>query len=287
MALATLTVTPLAGALGAEVHGVRLAEPLEGGLVHELEGLLRQHLVLFFPAQHLDDPAHLAFALNFGEAYIHPIGRVAGRTEPAVEHIIDSEDRPPFQDRWHTDVSWDPSPPTFGTLRAIDIPLRGGDTIWSSMCAAYDALSATMKELLAPLRALHDMGAGRAFVSKAGADVTARTRERFPGAEHPVVRTHPATGRRYLYVNQEFTRRIVGLHEAESAALLGFLVEHVTNPNFQVRHRWTAGDVCLWDERVTQHFAVADHYPQRREMGRVPVVQETGGGEPSALATSP
>jgi taurine dioxygenase len=117
------------------------------------------------------------------------------------------------------------------------------------------------------------MGAGQAFVSKAGAEITARTRELFPGVEHPVVAVHPGTGHPFLYVNRQFTRHIVGLHEAESAALLGFLVDHATHPNFQVRHRWTVGDVCLWDERVTQHFAVADHYPQRREMGRVPAIR--------------
>jgi taurine dioxygenase len=272
MAIATMTETPLAGALGAEVRGVRFAEPLDGGLLGAIDQLLAEYLVLFFPGQHLDDREHLAFARQFGEPYIHPIGRVAGRTEAGVEHIVDSEDRPPFQDRWHTDVSWDTEPPTHGTLRAIDMPWRGGDTIWSSMYAAYDALSPTMKELLPTLRAFHDMGAGEAFASKAGAEITARTRELFPGAEHNVVGVHPGTGRRYLYVNRQFTRRIVGLHDAESDAILGFLVEHVTHPNFQVRYHWTAGDVCMWDERVTQHFAVADHYPQRREMGRVPLL---------------
>ena len=170
-----------------------------------------------------------------------------------MEHIIDSEHRPPFEDHWHTDVSWEAEPPTFGTLCAIDAPSPGGDTIWSSMYAAYEALSDTMKGLLSTLRAVHDMGDGQAFISKAGAEITARTRELFPGAEHPVVCVHPSTGRRYLYVNRQFTRRIVGLHDAESDALLGVPVEHATHPNFQIRHRWTAGDVCLWDERVTQH----------------------------------
>ena len=157
-------------------------------------------------------------------------------------------------------------------LRAIDMPERGGDTIWASTYAAYDALSPTMQELLVGLTAFHDMGLGTAFVSKAGAELTAKAAELCPGAEHPVVRTHPVTGRKHLYVNRGFTRRIVGLNPAESDTLLEFLYRHCEHPNFQVRYEWTVGDVAIWDERPTMHFAVSDHYPLRREMARATVV---------------
>jgi taurine dioxygenase len=262
----------MTGALGAEVRDVSLRGELDDALVDGLRDLLHEHLVLFFPDQHLTDDEHLAFALRFGAPYVHPIGRTFGRTTAGVERIVDDVDHPPFQDKWHTDVSWDPVPPTFGVLQAIDLPTRGGDTIWVNMYEAFDALSPTMQAILQPLEAVHDMGSMQAFRAKAGDEAVARTREAYPGAAHPVIGTHPATGRRYVNVNAEFTREISGLHERESDALLTLLFEHARNPNFQHRHRWTVGEVAIWDERCTQHFAVADYLPERREMGRVAVV---------------
>lgn len=267
-----LTVTPRAGHLGADVRGVDLRTTPDGPVVAELRALLDQHLVLFFPDQDIDDAAQSAFALCFGDPYIHPIGRTGGATTASCERIVDDVDHPPFQDRWHTDVSWDVTPPTYGTLRAIDLPERGGDTIWASMYAAYDTLSPVMQRVIEPLEAHHTMGASRSFISKAGPELVARTLEAFPGAVHPVVGTHPGTGRRFLNVNREFTQSIVGMEPEESDALLGFLTEHATSPNFQLRHSWSVGEVAIWDERCTQHFAVADYLPARREMGRVAVV---------------
>jgi len=269
--MTALKVRPLAGCIGAEATGVDLGEPLPEATLDEIRHLLDEHLVIFFPGQALDDDKHLAFARRFGEPFIHPLGRIAGRTSAGVEHIIDSVEHPPYQDKWHTDVSFDPHPPVYGTLRAIDIPSRGGDTVWASMYAAYDALSPLLRDVIAPLSAVHDMGSATAFASKVGADLVARTREAFPGAEHPVVGVHPSTGRRYLNVNKEFTDRIVGMHPEESAALLRLLTDQATNPNHQVRYSWAPGDLAIWDERVTQHFAVADYLPERREMARVAV----------------
>jgi taurine dioxygenase len=269
---AALAVTPRAGHLGAEVRGVDLRTRPDGDQVASLQALLDQHLVLVFPEQDIDDDQQLAFALCFGEPYIHPIGRAGGATTAGCEHIVDDVEHPPFQDRWHTDVSWDETPPTYGTLRAIDLPSRGGDTIWASMYAAHDHLSPVMQQIVEPLEAVHTMGASRSFLSKAGPELVAKTRQAFPGTAHPVVGVHPSTGRRYLNVNREFTESIVGMTHDESAALLGFLTEHATHPNFQMRHTWRAGDVVIWDESCTQHFAVADYLPERREMGRVAVV---------------
>ncbi len=267
----TLEASPLAGHLGVEVRGVDLRHPLDESVLGRLRQLLDEHLVLFLPDQHVDDDQQLALALRFGEPYVHPIARANGRTAVGCEHIVDDVDHPPFQDRWHTDVSWDVDPPVYGTLRAIDLPARGGDTIWSSMVAAYDALSPVMRQVIEPLEAHHTMGASRSFISKAGPEAVARTLEAFPGAVHPVVGTHPTSGRRYLNVNREFTQSIVGMEPEESDALLGFLTGHATQPNFQIRHSWTVGEVAIWDERTTQHFAVADFLPARREMGRVAV----------------
>lgn len=266
-----MNVEPLNTAIGARITGVDLRDVGDTDLAAILQALT-EHLVLFFPGQDLDDPAQLALIRRFGADYVHPIARVNGLTEGTVSHIVDDEEHPPFQDQWHTDVSWDPEPPTYGMLRAVDIPERGGDTIWASTAAAYDALSPTMQEILAPLTAFHDMGAGQAFRSKAGSALTDQAGALVPGAEHPVVRTHPASGRRYLYVNRGFTRHIVGLAPAESDALLELLFRHCEQPAFQVRYEWSPGDVAIWDERPTLHFAVADHYPRRREMARAVVV---------------
>lgn len=265
-----LHVEPAGGHLGATVRGLDLSRPLEPSERAELVGLLDQHLVLHFPEQDLDDDQQLAFALQLGGPYIHPLAR-GHLTEARCEHIVDDVDHPPYQDVWHTDVSWDDRPPTYGTLRAIDLPPRGGDTVFASMYAAYDALSPVMQAVLEPLRAVHTMGVGTAFVTKAGAEVVAKVREQFPGTEHPVVGVHPATGRRYLAVNAGFTEAIAGMTPAESRALLDLLVVHSSNPNFQYRHHWSPGDVVVWDERPTQHYAVADYLPNRREMGRVAV----------------
>jgi taurine dioxygenase len=270
-AITALRVRPRGGCIGAEVTGVDLGAPLTDASLGELRDLLDEHLVLFFPGQALDDDQHLACALRFGLPYVHPLGRTAGQTSAGVEHIVDSVERPPFQDKWHTDVSWDSQPPVYGTLRAIEIPSRGGDTLWANMYAAYDALSPVLQRAIEPLSAVHDMGNATAFIAKAGADLVARTRARFPGAEHPVVGVHPGTGRRFLNVNKEFTASIVGMHPGESTGLLEVLTDVATNPNFQVRYSWTAGDFVIWDERVTQHFAAADYMPERREMARVAV----------------
>ena len=266
-----LHVRPHGGCIGADVTGVDLRAPISEATVSEIRVLLDEYLVVFFPGQALGDDEHLAFALRFGMPYVHPLGRTAGRTAAGVEHIVDSVEHPPYQDKWHTDVSWDPHPPVYGTLRAIDIPSRGGDTIWVNMYAAYDALSPVLQRAIAPLSAIHDMGNAAAFITKAGAELVARTRDAFPGAEHPVVGVHPATGRRYLNVNKEFTASIVGMHPNESAGLLQLLTDTATNPNVQVRYSWSPGDFVIWDERVTQHFAVADYLPERREMARVAV----------------
>jgi taurine dioxygenase len=271
-----MDVQPLGGAIGARITAVDLRAP-DHATVAGIRAALMEHLVVFAPAQSLDDDEHLALIRQLGDSYVHPLARARGMTEGRVEHIVDDEEHPPFQDQWHTDVSWDPQPPTFGMLRAIDLPERGGDTIWASMYAAYDALSPTMQAMIEPLTAFHDMGAGIAFISKAGPELTAQAKELCPGAEHPVVRTHPDTGRRYLYVNRGFTQRIVGLHPRESAALLELLFQQCEHPNYQVRYEWAVGDVAIWDERPTQHFAVSDHFPLRREMARATVVVDSLG----------
>ena len=270
---ATMTVTRASGTLGAVVEGVDLRTDVDDELVDSFRRLLDEHLVLFVPRQQLDDEAHLALALRFGDFYVHPLARATGATEPRCGHIVDDADHPPFQDTWHTDVSWDPEPPTHGFLRMIDRPAHGGDTLFADMYAAYDRLSEPMRTLLDGLTAWHTMGEGRSFRSKASDAVTDAAGDLVPGAHRPVVGVHPRTGRRYLDVNAAFTRSIVEVTPTESSALLALLFAHVAVPNHQVRWVWSPGDVVIWDERPTQHLAVADHYPQRREVARVNVIE--------------
>ena len=267
----TPTVTPVAGHLGAVVEGMDLRE-VGDGQAEALHQLVTEHLVLVFPGQEeMTDDDQVRFASLFGGPYLHPLARAMGATELTAGHIVDDVDHPPFQDKWHTDVSWDPEPPTFGCLRMIERPERGGDTIFVSQYAAYDALSDAMKSALEGLTAWHDLGSEQSFRDKAGDAVVDAARARVPGAEHPVIGTHPVSGRRYVNVNAEFTDHIVQMTRPESDALLGFLYDHCSHPNFALRWSWSVGDVVLWDERPTLHLAVADFWPQRREVARVNV----------------
>ena len=178
--------------------------------------------------------------------------------------IEDTADSPPDADGWHTDVTWVAEPPAYAVLNAKVIPERGGDTMWSSLFAAYDALSPVMQRLCEQLTVRHHSGADfeERVARTAGAEVAERIAREFPPVEHPLVRTHPVTGRRALFVSGRFMDQIVGMHRSESDALLGYLTHHIEDPNFCVRWRWTEGDVAVWDEASTNHRALSDHYPR-------------------------
>ena len=211
-----MNVSPVAGHLGALVTDIDLptAGPVE---IAAIKSALTDHLVLFFPNQgSMTDEEQVEFGLQFGGPYFHPIARAAGATEFKAGHIIDDVDHPPYQDKWHTDVSWDPEPPVFGILRMVDRPERGGDTIFVSGYAAYDALSDAMKSALEGLTAWHNLGDEVSFRSKAGNEIVERTLALVPGANHPVIGIHPETGRKFINVNAEFTSHINEMTKAES-----------------------------------------------------------------------
>ena len=266
-----MKITPTSACIGAVVTDVDLRSATDGE-ISEIQAAIDEHCVLAFPDQgEMTDDEQVEFTLRFGEPYIHPIARTGGVTQLTAGHIVDDHDHPPFQDKWHTDVSWDPRPPVYGTLRMVELPDRGGDTVFASQYAAYDALSEPMRTMLDGLTAVHTMGSETSFRSKAGDDLIDRVVREFGGTEHPVIGIHPATGRRYINVNAEFTDHIVGMSKPESRAVLDMLAVHCANPNFQLRWSWTVGDVVMWDERPTLHFAVADYWPNRREIVRVNV----------------
>jgi taurine dioxygenase len=270
-----MTVRPSGCALGAHVEGIDLAA-LDAPTFDALRSAVHEHGVVWVAGQdHLTDDDQLALARRFGPVFRHPVMDVFDITDERVEVIEDTADAPPAADRWHTDVTFAPIPPAFAILRADVVPASGGDTLWSSQVRAYAALAAPLRRLVDELEVEH---APTAFIEaaqrKVGPDLVARMVEALPVSRHPATITHPVTGARALYVNRDFCRQVVGLSHVESSGLLDLLCAHATLPTFQVRHRWSLGDVAIWDERITQHLAVPDHYPQHRRMRRITVAAD-------------
>jgi taurine dioxygenase len=269
-------VTPLTPAIGARIEGLNLADPLSDETVSALKDTLHDRLVLFFADQHLTPAAHRTFAAHFGPLHIHPIYPNVPETPEIL--ILDTDAKNlPDNDNWHTDVTFIQTPPLGAALYAKKIPPAGGDTLWLSTIAAYDALSDRFKHLLDGLTAVHEFEKSFPRDRFAAPDAAARweaARAKNPPVVHPVVRTHPASGRKALFVNYGFTTRINELSKTESDAVLGYLFEHVTRPEFQIRHRWRENDLALWDNRVTQHYATVDYLPERRIMHRATIIGE-------------
>jgi taurine dioxygenase len=265
----TITVTPLTASIGAEVGGIDLARPLDDGVADHLRAALRDHLVLVFRDQDLEPATHLAFARHFGEISVAPFGpKAAGH--PEVTELDQVSPKDEGADSWHADNTYLPEPPLGSILRAVQLPSVGGDTCFLSTFAAYDALSPALRGFLDGLTALHDitrMLQKAIEIGKSDADL-GELRRTWPPYEHPVVRVQPETGRRGIYVNANWTTRIVGLTDRESAALLALLFDHLRDPDFQCRLKWMPGTVAFWDNRYVQHYAVPD-YTERRIMQRV------------------
>lgn len=263
---------PVGGSLGARVDGIDVRS-LDDAALDRLTSAVHDHLVIFLPGQQLDDDEHLRFSSRLGtKVSVHPISVYFDRDEPIVEVIEDDADRPPSAENWHTDVTFAPNPPGFGVLLGEVIPEAGGDTMWSNQYLAYEQLSPVIRDLVGGMVARHTPGRFLdGLRNKMGAEVADQVRPVLPEATHPVVITHPVTGRRALYVNRGFTTDIEGLGPIESAGLLRLLVDHAEQPRFTVRWRWSPGDLAIWDERATMHFAIGDHFPAHRRMRRCTV----------------
>lgn len=273
--MSELNLLPITPAIGALVSGVNLCEPLEDSTRDALEQALLRHHVLFFENQPITPEQHRALAQGFGALHIHPIYPQA----PGVPEIIVLDthgDNLPDNDNWHTDVTFIQTPPMGSLLSARHLPPRGGDTLWSSNVAAYDALSEPMRRFLDGLTAEHDMvksfPAHRYARTAQERKVWDAARSNNPPVVHPVVRTHPVSDRRGLFVSEGFTTRIIELGVAESDALLRFLANHSARPEFTVRWRWKTHDFAFWDNRLTQHYAIADYLPHRRVMHRATIL---------------
>jgi len=267
----TIAVDKLTPIIGAELSGIDLSQPLSNRQFEEIHQALAENLVIFFREQHLADEQHLAFGRHFGELHIHPAAPHAPG-HPGLMIIHADKDSPRANgEGWHSDVSCDPEPPMGSILYIRTCPPHGGDTLFASMYAAYEALSDRMKQYLDGLTAIHD---GEDVYRGLYANFGVADKPDYPRAEHPVVRTHPVTGRKALYVNRGFTRRITGVPRDESEGILRYLFEHMENPLFQCRFRWRENSIAFWDNRCTQHRAMWDYWPHIRSGHRVTIKGE-------------
>ncbi|MBX6373561.1 MAG: TauD/TfdA family dioxygenase [Acetobacteraceae bacterium] len=265
--LNSITVRPLAGALGAEINGIELSPSLPDAVIAEIRWIWLEHSVVFFRGQSLTAPELAAFARRFGEVVHYPFLKGLPEAPEVIPVVKLEHERVNFGGLWHTDTAYLEVPPMATMLIAREVPPYGGDTLFASGYAAYDALSDGMKRLLQPLRAVN---------SSSRAERTRTREDRAPGEErkvleavHPVVRTHPETGRKALYVNFGHTLRFVDMTEAESAPLLEYLFQHQVRPEFTCRFRWEPGSVAFWDNRCALHNPINDYHGFRRILHRV------------------
>jgi taurine dioxygenase len=256
-----MEIVRLSGSLGAEVRGVSLGQA-SAAEAEVIKALLTEHLVLLFPEQHLSVEEHVAFASHFGKLEGHP--NLNNPFSTGVPEIFElAATRGGIADEWHSDITFQPQPSVMAILNMVRCPDVGGDTMWANMYKAYDELSAPLRDLCDGLTALHDADPhGKAELMTV----------------HPVVRVHPVTKRKSLFVNEHFTRRIVELSDEESKVLLGHLTRWVSNPRFTVRYHWTKGTIAMWDNRCTQHFVIND-FDEERIIQRATVM----GDEPEAV----
>ena len=264
-----ITVTPCSPHVGAEIGNIDLRQPLSNKQVSDVYGALLNHGVIFFRDQDIDFEQHQRFAQYFGKLHIHVGGEgTASSTVPDYPAIrkqyFDRNSKRVSGEDWHSDQSCADIPPDGSILRQTILPPNGGgDTLFMSACAAYDALSAPMKAFLSGLTAIHDGGPNYTRTNRIIGEEGPKS---FPRAEHPVIRTHPVTGRKALYVNEGFTTGIVGMPREESQPILEMLFRHSTRPEFIYRHQWRVGDILVWDNRCTMHHRDAFDPTARRIM---------------------
>jgi taurine dioxygenase len=270
-------VERLGAKLGAEIHGLDLKQDHDPSLFKALEAALIEHKVIVIRDQNLDTAQHVKISRPFGDLEVHPM-RPQGEF-PEILVLDNHKDNPVLStDVWHSDTTFRRNPTKYTILRCQIMRKLGGDTLWADMEAAYEGLSDTFRKLIAGLRAVHDFKNFRTTFPKTdeGYARLRKMEEMFPNPSHPVVRTHPVTGRKSIYVNPQFTLRIEGLEPDESDAILKVLFAQAVVPEYQFRVRWTPGAIVFWDNRSTQHYAANDYYPERRRMERTAVV----GDEP-------
>ena len=270
-----LKVTPLTPSIGALISKVSLNKDLNSETVEQIYSALIRHQVVFFRDQNISPETHLKLAESLGEIDPgHPVYPHVEGHQSIVLLKNDANNRPDTND-WHKDLTFKESPPFASILHSVKVPKIGGDTLWASMSAAYDQLPNGWKDHLEELEAIHDMGTFRNdFYKEGGIDSVNNALKKVGSAVHKVIETHPISGLKYLNVNQSFTRNIVNESQGPSDHILQFLFQHISKPEFQVRFHWEDNSVAIWDNRITQHYAVFDYLPEFRHMQRVTVIND-------------
>jgi taurine dioxygenase len=275
---ASIEVIRRGATIGAEIRGVDFSHPLDPATVTVIRDALMQHAVIYFRDIDITPELHVAFGRHFGELTVHPfVPHLDGFPEIVV--LDNHKDNPVFStDNWHSDETFRLVPPMGSILRCLRKPDTGGDTLWADMAAVYEGLSDKMQHLISGLEAVHDFKNFRHkfddLPSRERHAKLAQMEEELPNPVHPLVRTHPITGRKVLFVNEQFTIAIKGMREDESRALLDFLFVQPRIPEYQFRFHWDVNSMVFWDNRPTQHYAANDYYPQRRTMHRVTIKGE-------------
>jgi taurine dioxygenase len=267
-------IKPLSGVIGAEIAGVDLAEELADEQFRSIHKAFLEHHVLVFRNQELSPEQQMRFGRHFGELDLHPFVEGSAEHPEVLDIVTEPDDQLNFGGGWHTDVTFLAEPDLGSILYGIELPTFGGDTLFSSQSAAYDALSEPMKEMLGGLTATHSAAKQYAEGGPSTRSKAMKPTETDPfefTVSHPVVRTHPETGRKALYVNGGFTTRIDGLKRDESSMLLEFLLAHAVKERFTCRVRWERGTLIMWDNRCVQHHALHDYAGQRRHVRRITV----------------
>ncbi|MEH6582516.1 MAG: taurine dioxygenase [Halioglobus sp.] len=267
-----LDIKPIAGALGAEIHGMDLTQDLSAQDYTKIRQLLNDYEVIFFRDQKISPAQHKALASSFGPLQTH-LAYDAIEGFPEITVLESTPDKPTKIEAWHSDMTFRQHPPLGSVLKSDIIPAKGGDTMWASMTAAYDGLSSPMQTLLEGLNAVHDFSFGfkESLAEPGGKERLANAVASYPPVRHPVIRTHPETGKKVIFVNSLFTTHIEGLQPAESAAILAFLYQHVTTIEYTCRFQWQAHSIAIWDNRSTQHKPVNDYFPAHRRLQRITI----------------
>ncbi len=269
MANQGFSVKKISPHIGALISGIDLTKDVSREICHQLKEVLLEAKVLFFRDQDISLEQHLAFARQFGELEVHPFAPTH-KDHPEVLVISHGKESRGKENFWHSDVTWRKEPSLGSILRAKKVPETGGDTLFSDMYAAYDNLSDEIKKKVEGRVAVHDFG--RVFGRKLSPEKQQEMREKYPLSEHPIIRTHPETGRKAIYVNTAFTDSIKDMDKTESDTLLAHLYSQASIPEHQCRFQWQPNSIAFWDNRACQHYAASDYWPEERVMERVTIV---------------
>jgi len=276
--LSAFKINKLTPIIGAEIISGNIFNNLNDEVCSEIYNSLIENKVIFFRNQNITTEQHIAFAKNFGD--IEPPHPVYPHIDQHPEIVVleNDEKRPPDTDVWHTDVTFKHNPPFASILYSKIIPSSGGDTLWSCLSSIYDALPNDIKKYLETLNAVHDMGDFRnTFVNNEPIGSAKKLNEgfkKFGSAIHPVIKMHPITKKKFIYVNPGFTNHIVGLNATDSNNLLNYLFTFMNKPEFQIRFKWTENTIAMWDNRCTMHYAIGDYMPHHRKMHRVTILND-------------